>query len=58
MTEAELKEYAEALAELLKGVDGLDAVEFMKEEEPLEGEPASICLEFKGQALALGVLPL
>lgn len=58
MTEDQLKEVAAALAEKLKGVDGLDNVDFVQEDGPLEGEPASICLEFDGKALALGVLPL
>jgi hypothetical protein len=58
MTEEELKETASKLAEKLKGVDGLEEVDFVQEDGPLEGEPASICLVFEGQALALGVLPL
>ena len=57
MTEAELKEKAQALAELLAGVDGLSSVEYIDEGD-LEGEPASICLEFDGTALAIGVLPI
>lgn len=58
MTEEELKEIAKKLAEKLSGVDGLNDVEFVQEEGPLDGEPASICLEFEGTSLALGVLPL
>ncbi len=57
MTEAELKAKAKALAELLATVDGLVNVEFIDEGD-LEGEPASICVEHNGTALALGVLPL
>lgn len=57
MTEAELKEKAKALAELLAKVDGLTSVEYIDEGD-LEGEPASICLEFDGTPLAIGVLPI
>jgi hypothetical protein len=57
VTEAELKAKAKALAELLATVDGLENVEFIDEGD-LEGEPASICVEHDGTALALGVLPL
>jgi hypothetical protein len=58
MTEQELKEKARALAEKLSTVEGLENVEFMEEDGPLEGEPAAICLEFDGTALTLGVLPV
>lgn len=57
MTEKELKEKARALAALLAEVDGLVGVEFI-DEGALEGEPASICVEFGGTTLCLGVLPI
>ena len=56
MTEAELKEVAAALAKDLE-LRGVQSVEYI-DEGPLEGEPASICIEFQGHSLVLGVLPL
>lgn len=51
MTEAELIAAAKEIADKIGG-------EFVEEEVPLEGEPASIIYGLKGTSFVLGVLPL
>lgn len=58
MTEAELIAAAKQIAEKMKVGGEFDTVEYV-DEGKLEGEPASIMIEFDGgQQFALGVLPL
>lgn len=60
MTEEELKAAAKQIAEKMQESGKFRSVEFV-DEEPLEGEPASIMVELEGDdhtQFALGVLPI
>jgi hypothetical protein len=51
MTEKELIEWTKKIASQING-------EFIEDEVPLEGEPASIIITIEGYQFVLGVLPL